>query len=168
MGFWDGSGVSWTICWQFAPHTEQITTPTPHHSSFRGRTLFLMLSVLWCCWLHGRKGIHPVKNWAVGCWHGYLSGARCRLACHCHPLSLASVKSRLVLPFWYRLTWVVPEKRAVKRVCVCVCTLLLTPNQQCQSTEGKQVYQNLQQRVKIEVGISASSSVCALTLLVWQ
>ena len=25
------------------------------------------------------------------------------------PLSLASVKSRLVLPFWYRLTWVVVE-----------------------------------------------------------
>ena len=34
--------------------------------------------------------------------------------CHWHSLSLASVKSRLVLPFWYRLTWVVPE-RAVKR-----------------------------------------------------
>ena len=30
--------------------------------------------------------------------------------CHCHSLFLASVKSRLVLPFWYRLTWVVPEK----------------------------------------------------------
>ena len=30
--------------------------------------------------------------------------------CHCHSLSLASVKSRLVLPFWYRLTWVVPYK----------------------------------------------------------
>jgi len=30
--------------------------------------------------------------------------------CHCHSLSLASVKSRLVLPFWYRLIWVVPEK----------------------------------------------------------
>ena len=28
----------------------------------------------------------------------------------CHSLSLASVKSRLVLPFWYRLTWVVLEK----------------------------------------------------------
>jgi len=26
------------------------------------------------------------------------------------PLSLASVKSRLILPFWYRLTQVVPEK----------------------------------------------------------
>ena len=24
--------------------------------------------------------------------------------CHCHSLSLASIKSRLVLPFWYRLT----------------------------------------------------------------
>jgi len=30
--------------------------------------------------------------------------------CHCHSLSLASVKSRLVLPFWYRPTVVVLEK----------------------------------------------------------
>ena len=30
--------------------------------------------------------------------------------CHCHSLSLASAKSRLVLPFWYRLTWVVQDK----------------------------------------------------------
>ena len=36
--------------------------------------------LLWRCWLGGRKGIRPVKNWAVGCWHGYLPGARCRLA----------------------------------------------------------------------------------------
>ena len=35
---------------------------------------------LWRGWLGGRKGIQPVKNWVVGCWHGYLSGARCRLA----------------------------------------------------------------------------------------
>ena len=27
-----------------------------------------------------RKGIRPVKNWVVGCWRGYLSGARCSLA----------------------------------------------------------------------------------------
>ena len=37
-------------------------------------------SVLWRCWLGGRKSIWPVKNWVVGCWRGYLSGARCRLA----------------------------------------------------------------------------------------
>ena len=36
-----------------------------------------------------------------------------------HSLSLASVKSRLVLPFWYRLTWVVAEKGPLSR-CVCV------------------------------------------------
>ena len=43
--------------------------------------------------------------------------------CHCHSLSLASVKSRLVLPFWYRLTWVVPEKGPLN-VCVkCVSRL---------------------------------------------
>ena len=40
----------------------------------------ILPSVLWCCWLGGRKGIRPVKNWVMGCWHGYLSGARCRLA----------------------------------------------------------------------------------------
>ena len=39
--------------------------------------------------------------------------------CHCHSLSLASVKSRLVLPFWYRLTRVVPEKSPLNG-CVCV------------------------------------------------
>ena len=37
-------------------------------------------SVLWRCWLGSRKGIRPVKNWVVGRWRGYLSGARCRLA----------------------------------------------------------------------------------------
>ena len=31
--------------------------------------------------------------------------------CHCNSLSLAPVKSRLFLPFWYRLTQVVLEKR---------------------------------------------------------
>jgi len=79
-------------------------------------------SVLWRCWLGGRKGIRPVKNWVVGYWSGYLTGVRCRLArpswCHCHSLSLASVKSRLVFPFWYRLTQVVPDKGPLNG-CVC-------------------------------------------------
>jgi len=38
--------------------------------------------------------------------------------CHCHSLSLASVKSRLVLPFWYRPTWVFLEKGLLNG-CVC-------------------------------------------------
>ena len=37
-------------------------------------------SVLWRSWLGGRKGIRPVKNWAMGCGRGYRSAARCRLA----------------------------------------------------------------------------------------
>jgi len=40
-GFWDGSGISWTTCKQSAPRSRQITTPTPHHSMFTGRMLFL-------------------------------------------------------------------------------------------------------------------------------
>ena len=42
----------------------------------------------------------------------------CPSWCHCHSLSLASVKSRLVLPFSYWLTWVVPEKGPLNG-CVC-------------------------------------------------
>ena len=34
MGFWDGSGIRWTIRKQSAPCSRQITTSTRHHSSF--------------------------------------------------------------------------------------------------------------------------------------
>ena len=44
---------------------------------------------------------------------------------HCHSLSLAPVKSRLVLPFWYRLTWVVLDRGPLTDVCVCVCVICL-------------------------------------------
>ena len=40
-------------------------------------------------------------------------------------MSLASVKSRLVLPFWYRLTRVVPDKGPLN---VCVCMLIRVSN----------------------------------------
>jgi len=46
--------------------------------------------------------------------------------CHCHSLSLASVKSSLVLPFWYRLTRIVPEKGPLN---ACVCVLLMQTHQ---------------------------------------
>jgi len=42
--------------------------------------------------------------------------------CHCHSLSLAPVKSRLVLPFWYQLTRIVPDKGPLNG-CVCVCVV---------------------------------------------
>ena len=80
-------------------------------------TLSILLhvpSVLWRCWLGGRKGIRPVKTewWGAGVVICLERGADLHMPswCHCHSLSLALVKSRLVLPFWYRLTWVVQEK----------------------------------------------------------
>ena len=92
---------------------------------------FSLPSVLWRCWLGSRKNIRPAKNWAVGCWRGYLSGARCRLAygpadataTHCH---LLQQKSRLVLRFWCRLTRVVLDIGPLNG-CVCVCVLTSQP-----------------------------------------
>ena len=79
--------------------------------------------MLWCCWLGGRKGIRPVKNLSDGvlAWSSVWSKMQTCIRpswCHCHSLSLASVKSRLVLPFWYRLTRVVPDKGPLNG-CVC-------------------------------------------------
>ena len=91
--------------------------------------------MLWRCWLGGRKGIRPVKNWVVGCWHGCLGwGADLHIAQQM-PLTLTiscSSKSRLVLTFlvylsgtcspgWSRTNY----RRAVKRLCVCVCVLTI-------------------------------------------
>jgi len=50
-------------------------------------------------------------------------------SCYCHSLSLAPVNpdwflTFVVLPFWCRLTWIVPDKIQEGRktvVCVCVC-----------------------------------------------
>jgi len=77
--------------------------------------LFIHIAFSALTLLVGRQEGHPAcKNWVVGCWRVYLSGARCRLAygpadataTHC----LASVKSRLVLPVWYWFTRVVSGK----------------------------------------------------------
>ena len=54
--------------------------------------------------------------------------------CHCHSLYLASVKSRLVLPFWYRLTRVVTSLEIMHKcdsaneflshaLCSCLCEM---------------------------------------------
>ena len=86
--------------------------------------------MLWRCWLGGRKGIRPVKNLSCGvvlAWLSVWSEMQTCIWpswCHCHSLSLASVKSRFVLPFCYRLTQVVPEKGPLNG-CVCVCVFPL-------------------------------------------
>ena len=71
-----------------------------------------MPSVLWHCWL----GIQPAKTdwWGVGVCSEVQIICIWSSWCHCHPKtpsSLASFKSILILPFWYRLTQVVLEKR---------------------------------------------------------
>ena len=95
--------------------------------------------MLWHCWLGGRKGVRPIKNWVVGCWRGYLSGAMCRCIwpswCHCHSLYLASVN-----PDWF--TFLVPAhpgspgQNAVKRVCVCASFWKNVHLKPCQFVQG--------------------------------
>ena len=80
-------------------------------------------SVLWHCWLGGRKGIRPVKKlewWGAGVVICLGRGAdpydpADATATHC---LLLSVKSRLDLPFWYWLTRVVLDKGPLNG-CVC-------------------------------------------------
>jgi len=68
---------------------------------------------------------------------------------HCHSLSLASVKSRLVLPFWYRLTRI-PDKGPLNGcVCVCVCgACRQTCTQSLRHTNSRRINLNLGRLIK--------------------
>jgi len=91
---------------------------------------FLLLVFSALTLMIGRQEGHPVCKKLSGgvlAWLSVWSEVQtCILAswCHCHSLSLASVKSRLVLPFWYQHTWVVTDKGLLNvrvRACACVC-----------------------------------------------
>ena len=105
------------------PHCQFLTSATPG-------TIHLLMSETMAfsavTLLVGRQEGHPAcKNLSGGvlAWLSIWSEVQtciCPSWCHCHSLSLASVKSRFVLPFWYRLTRVVLDKGPLN-VCVCVC-----------------------------------------------
>ena len=83
--------------------------------------VFFLICLQWrLTLLVGRQEGHPAcKKLSGGCWHSYLErGADLHMA-QLMLLPPATVKSRSVLPFWYRLTRVCPRKRAVEWVCVC-------------------------------------------------
>jgi len=85
-------------------------------------------SVLWRCWLGSRKGIRPVKNWAVGCWRVICLewGADLHNS-QLMPLPLTvSCFSKIQTGFTFLVPAHLgsPGKRAVKQVCVCVCVTL--------------------------------------------
>ena len=90
----------------------------------------IAFSAFWHCWLGVSKSIQPVKTewWGVGvvicpevetvCIWVQLMPLHPK-----NPSSLASLKSGLVLPFWYRLTQVVLEKMPLNSSCVHVMHL---------------------------------------------
>ena len=99
-------------------------------------TLFwfcFFMFIIWCAYvalsalalLVGRQEGHPAckkLSGGVQAWLSVWSEVQICIWtswCHCHSLSLASVKTTLVLPFWYRLTQVVPDNELLNG-CVCV------------------------------------------------
>ena len=128
LGSYNMCLLSCVLCYRFCQATLNMCQRKKKRSLHKNSFL-MYVAILHPFCIHllvGQQEGHPAcKNWAVGCWHGYLSRARCRLAygpadaTATH--SLASVKSRLVLPFWYRLTWVVPDK-GLLNLCSVVCS----------------------------------------------
>jgi len=59
----------------------------------------------------GHLACKKIEWWGAGVVICLERGADLHMAqlMHCHSLSLAAVKSRLVLSVWYWLTWVVPD-----------------------------------------------------------
>jgi len=85
-------------------------------------------SVLWCCWLGGRKGIQPVKNLSCGMLAWLCIWVKVQICiwpswCHCHPLFLAPVNQDwFYLPGFTFLVQAHQEGcKMVLYVCACVC-----------------------------------------------
>ena len=79
----------------------------------------ISITVIWRCWLGGRKGIWPVKNWVVGCWWCADNTVIClEQGANLHmaqlmplPLTVSCLsKIQIGFRFWYQLTQVVQEK----------------------------------------------------------
>ena len=117
-----------------------------------------MPSVLWRCWLGGRKGIRPVKNRVVRvlAWLSVWSEVQTCIWpswCHCHSLS------RLIFPFWYRLTLVVPDKGPLNG-CVCVCVRLASYTICCRtSCTANWLYECLHYTTRCTAGCRTGSKV---------
>jgi len=91
-----------------------IITVHHWHSSFSALTLLVG-------WQEGHPACKKLSG-GVLAWLSFGSEVQTCIRpswCHCHSLSLAPVKSRLVLPFWDLLTWVVPDKGPLNG-CVCM------------------------------------------------
>ena len=132
-----GDGVLWWTCLYVSTPPELHVRFSPIFSAYYFAFSALTLLV-------GRQEGHPACKKLRGgvlAWLFVWSDVQICIwpsRCHCHSLSLASVKSRLVLPFWYRLTRVVPDTgplngcvcacacawRACVRACVCLCVFL--------------------------------------------
>ena len=90
-------------------------------------------SVLWCCWLGGRKGIRPVKNmewWGAGMVICLECGANDLHMVHLMPLPPHHPWLQQN-PEWFILLVLAyagcPGKKAVKRLCVCVSLQKILP-----------------------------------------
>ena len=120
----------------FQHSLRSLPTDRPHYTSNNrlhltvlsmqcGSITFSALMLL-VGWQQEHLACKKLEWWGAGMVICLELGADCICPswCHCHSLSLALLKSRLVLPFWYRLTRVVPEKGPLNE-CVCVCATWL-------------------------------------------
>jgi len=94
----------WFVYWQHSLRSNM-------HDRSRSRLLIIVCALML---LVGQQKGHPACKKLSGGVLAWLSVQievqTCIQPSWCHSLSLASVKSRSVLPFWYWLTWVVPYK----------------------------------------------------------
>ena len=118
--------ISFKIC-----NYKKYSIQSPWFTSYYYYYYSSVPSVLWRCWLGGRKGIRPVKNWVMGYWREWVADCLEWVAdlhmAQLMPLPLTVScfsKIQIGFPFWHRLTRVVPDKGPLN-VCVCVCVIII-------------------------------------------
>ena len=104
--------------------TSIIISPRPVFASFFVFVTYGhgLPSVLWRCWLGGRKGIRSVKNWwGAGVVICLERGADLHMVqLMLLPLTVSCLSNLIQIGFTFLVPGS-PGQRAVNRVCVCVC-----------------------------------------------
>ena len=142
---WSRSRSFWrsSACWQTRQGDcyQVLFVLHPNSTKTAGMMLYCVCALAFSAltllvrWQEGHPACKKLWSGGVLAWLSVCSEVQTCIWpswCHCHSLSLASVKSRLVLPFWYQLTRVVPEKGPLNGyVCVCYQTQV---QRQCSNT----------------------------------
>jgi len=117
------SNLEFTLCWLYLVSNINDDVFGENAILYLSWIILHLFFFIFCtCHLPYMFFVKTIKSWVVGCWHGYMSGARCRYA-YCPADATVTHYLLLVNPHWFYLFGTVsPWYSQTKGWCCCCCS----------------------------------------------